>query len=244
MGSIAIVATIGTPIRALIADDDVPTRVGLRTILSSDPEIEVVGEAATGADAVELVRVLDPDVVLMDVQLPDIDGIAATRLITGVRSERAGRTRVIVLTTFDFDEYVYESIRAGASGFLLKRTRAEDLIEAVRTVANGNSLPESARTRELIARFAEQPIGQRGSNLSLGLTSRESEVLTLIARGLSNDEIAAVLGVSLETVRTHVKHVYMKCGSRDQVHAVITAYEAGLVAPTDSSIQSLRPSTD
>jgi DNA-binding NarL/FixJ family response regulator len=236
LGSIAVVATIGTPIRALIADDDVPTRVGLRTILSSDPEIEVVGEAATGTDAVELVRLLDPDVALMDVQLPDIDGIAATRLITDARNDRAGRTRVIVLTTFDFDEYVYESIRAGASGFLLKRTRAEDIIEAVRTVANGNSLPQREKTRELIAGFAKQAIGRRVSNSPHGLTNRESEVLTLIARGLSNDEIATALGVSLETVRTHVKHVYMKCGSRDRVHAVITAYEAGLVAPSDQSV--------
>jgi DNA-binding NarL/FixJ family response regulator len=213
-----------TAIRTLIVDDDVPTRIGVRTILSSEPDIDVVGEAATATEALEMVRTTSPDIVLMDVQLPDVDGITITERITDpMRS--TSPPRVIMLTTFDFDEYVYRSLEAGASGFLLKRTRAEDLIDAIRTVADGNALPAPERTRALIDTYAGNG---RSRDHESPLTSRESEVLTLLARGLSNGEIADELGLSIETVRTHVKHVYMKCGARDRVHAVIVAYQWGL----------------
>jgi DNA-binding NarL/FixJ family response regulator len=223
-------------IRTVVVDDDVPTRVGVRTILSSEPGIEVVGEAPNAALAMALVREVEPDVVLMDVQLPDLDGIEATRRIIASAREESTAPRVIVLTTFDFDEYVYRSIRAGASGFLLKRTRAEDLVEAVRVVAEGNSLPVPHRLRDLIDRFAE-PMGQPvGIDLRLPLTGRESEVLILIARGLSNQEIADRLVLSLDTVKTHVKHVYVKCNVRDRAQAVIAAYESGLILRSDEAI--------
>jgi DNA-binding NarL/FixJ family response regulator len=219
------VASTDAPIRVLIVDDDVPTRVGIATILSSDPGIRVMGEAGDGVEACALAEDLSPDVVVMDVQLPVLDGIEATLRITA----RPDAPRVLVLTTFDLDVYAYRSIRAGASGFLLKRTRAEDLVEAVRTVAEGSALPVPERTTGLIARFTE-----RGSTAAVfipPLTEREVEVLVLVARGRSNDDIARALGVSLETVRTHVKHIYAKCGARDRAHAVIAAYESGLVAP-------------
>jgi DNA-binding NarL/FixJ family response regulator len=212
-------------IRALIVDDDVPTRIGLRTILSLEPGIEVVGEAATGTEACALALELRPDVVLMDVHLPDLDGIEATRRITS-QPPPTPVPRVIVLTTFDFDEYVHRSLLAGASGFLLKRTRAEDLVDAVRSVAAGESLPIPDTTIALVSRFADGA-GQSGPRP--GLTSREADVLVLMAQGLSNQEIAGNLGVSVETVRTHVKRVYAKTGARDRVHAVIVAYESGLV---------------
>lgn len=216
------------PVRVLVVDDDVPTRVGLRTILSLEPGIEVVGEAATGTEACSLAVDLCPDVVLMDVHLPDLDGIEATRIITGRSPSSAGSPRVIVLTTFDFDEYVYRSLQAGASGFLLKRTRSEDLVGAVRSVAAGAALPMPEVTTALVSRFADPSHdGMPGSGSPL--TSREADVLVLIAEGLSNQEIADRLTVSVETVRTHVKRVYAKSGARDRVHAVIAAYESGLV---------------
>jgi len=223
-------------IRALIVDDDVPTRVGVRTILSSEPDIEVVGEAATGGEALELAAQLEPDVVLMDVRLPDIDGLTVTRQITsGVETDSASesstdapRPKVIVLTTFDFDEYVYRSIRAGASGFLLKRAPAEEIVAAVRAVAGGLRLPMPAKTRRLLQQYARTDPGSRAELLD-SLTAREREVLSLIARGFSNQEIAELLYLSVETVKTHVKRVYMKCGARDRAQAVIAAYEAGLV---------------
>jgi DNA-binding NarL/FixJ family response regulator len=213
-------------IRVVVVDDDVPTRVGIHTILSSDDGIEVVGEAGTAAEGIALARSLNPDVVLMDVRLPDDDGISATRQILGAANGEAA-PRVVVLTTFDYDEYVFRSLQAGASGFLLKRAPAEELIDAVRTVAEGNSLPAPPRTRSLIDAFAaaqDAPSVQFAGTL----TSREAEVLALIARGLSNAEIAESLGLSVETIRTHVKHVYMKTGARDRAHAVIIAYESGL----------------
>ena len=215
-------------IRVLVVDDDVPTRVGLRTILSSEPEIEVVGEAGTAAEAIALTHSLAPDVVLMDVRLPDEDGIAVARQIVNEARDGTATTRVIVLTTFDYDEYVFRSLQAGASGFLLKRTRAEDLVDAVRTVANGNALPAPERTRSLIAAFAAAPADRPHAQFAETLTTREGEVLALIARGMSNAEIADSLGLSIETIRTHVKHVYMKTGARDRAHAVIIAYETGL----------------
>jgi DNA-binding NarL/FixJ family response regulator len=215
-------------VRVLVVDDDVPTRVGVRTILSTEPNIEVVGEAGTAAQAIELNRQLRPHVVLMDVRLPDDDGISVTREIMRDQREGLPITRVIVLTTFDYDEYVFRSLQAGASGFLLKRAPAEELIEAVRTVADGNALPAPARTRTLIGAFTKASDEPLMSQFAEALTTRESEVLALIARGLSNAEIAENLGLSIETIRTHVKHVYMKTGARDRAHAVILAYESGL----------------
>lgn len=215
-------------IRVLVVDDDVPTRVGVRTILSSDSRIEVVGEAGTAAEGVELARQLRPDVVLMDVRLPDDDGISATRQIVGDVREGLPIPRVIVLTTFDYDEYVFRSLQAGASGFLLKRAPAEDLVDAVHTVAEGNALPAPPRTRALIGAFASAAGEAPHAQFAEALTAREAEVLALVARGLSNAEIAETLGLSIETIRTHVKHVYMKTGARDRAHAVIIAYESGL----------------
>jgi DNA-binding NarL/FixJ family response regulator len=216
------------PVEVLIVDDDVPTRVGVRTILSFEPEIEVVGEAATGPEACGLALELEPDVVLMDVHLPGFDGIEATRRITTAPAPGRRVPRVIVLTTFDFDEYVYRSLQAGASGFLLKRTRAEELVEAVLTVAAGSSLPTPSMTTALVSRFTERATDRLASPLS-ALTSRECDILTLMAQGLSNQEISGSLSISVETVRTHVKRVYAKLGARDRVHAVIAAYESGLV---------------
>jgi DNA-binding NarL/FixJ family response regulator len=218
-------------IRTLIVEDDMLTRAGLRTVLATDPAIDVVGEAATAEEAFRLIRELVPDIVLMDVQLPDRDGIDAVEQIR--RDWNDDGPRVIVLTTFDYDEYVFRSLRAGASAFLLKRTRAEDIIESVRAVAEGQQLASPEITRRLISSFASAPPAtptQR--NLVASLTPREVDVLVMIARGLTNQEIATELGVALETVRTHVKHVYWKCGARDRAHAVIAAYENGLVPRT------------
>ena len=215
-------------IRVLIVDDDVPTRVGLRTILLSEPGFEIVGEAATGAEGIALAEKTDPDVVLMDVRLPDIDGIGVTLQIVGARPEGTDTPRVIVLTTFDHDQYAYRSMQAGASGFLLKRTRAEDLIDAVRTVATGSEFM-SPKTRALIEAFAGSADERRSTAVRNSLTPRECEVLVHVARGLSNAEIADALNLSVETIRTHVKRVYMKCGVRDRAQAVIVAYETGIV---------------
>jgi DNA-binding NarL/FixJ family response regulator len=167
----------------------------------------------------------------MDIQLPELDGIEATRRITA-GDDATARPRVIVVTTYDYDEYIYRSLRAGASGFLLKRTRAEDLVDAVRTVAGGDALPLASTTRGLIADFASRTPGSGKEWKAVSaLTEREAEVLTLVARGLSNDEIAERLTLSTETVKTHVKHVYTKLGTRDRAQAVIAAYESGLVSP-------------
>jgi len=216
---------VSVAIRVLIVDDDVPTRVGLRTILATEAGIEVVGEAATGAEAMSLVGRVRPDIVLMDVNLPGEDGIEVTARITGTLVGD-DCPRVIVLTTFDYDDYVYRSLRAGASGFLLKRTRAEVIVEAVRSVARGEELPVPVLTTGLISRFASRSVGPQASTL----TERETEVLVLVAQGLSNQEIAGRLYVSVETVRTHVKRIYAKLGVRDRVHAVIAAYESGLAS--------------
>jgi DNA-binding NarL/FixJ family response regulator len=218
--------------RVLIVDDDVPTRVGLRAILRAEDDMEVVGEAAGGREALTLAAARRPDVVLMDVHLPDLDGIEATvRIVSGERPS----PRVIILTTFDVSEYVYRAIQAGASGFLLKRTRAEELVDAVRAVASGAALPMPTLTSALIGHFAgaagPSP-GGGGTALANELTDRELEVLELVARGLSNREIASALSVSLETVKSHVKRTYAKIGARDRAQAVIRAYEAGLVVPS------------
>jgi DNA-binding NarL/FixJ family response regulator len=220
---------VNVPTRVLIVEDDVATRIGLETILSAESDIEVVGHAATGLEGCRLADELAPHVVLMDVQLPELDGIEATRRITsGDATEQ--RPRVIVLTTYDYDEYVFRSLRAGASGFLLKRTRAEELVDAIRVVAAGDALPMARSTQRLIEGFAGVQGGGEWAGVQ-ALTERESEVLTLVARGYSNDEIARHLHLSPETVKTHVKHVYTKLGSRDRAQAVIAAYESGLVSP-------------
>ncbi len=213
------------PIRVLIVDDDVATRVGLRAIMGAARDIAVVGESASAEDAYEQIARVAPHVVLMDVQLPGADGITATERITA-RVDADG-PRVIMLTTFEIDDYVFRSLRAGASGFLLKRARAEDLTDAVRSVASGNALPAPMLTRRLIERFA---VTSSSRNIAVqSLTDREREVLLLVAGGRSNHEIASDLGISLDTVKSHVKHIFTKLGVRDRSQAVIAAYESGLV---------------
>jgi len=223
--------------RVLIADDDDLMRAGLVELLTGDPEIEIVGEAATGREAVERARRLRPDVVLMDVRMPDLDGIGATRELAGA----ALGTRVLVLTTFEQDDYVFGALRAGASGFLLKRTRPEELIAAVHTIAAGDSLLSPSVTRRVIDRMAQQPTPELADQAKLDeLTTREREVLELIARGLSNREIAAALVVEESTIRTHVKRVLMKLDLRDRVQAVMFAYETGVNRPRASGHTSRR----
>jgi len=214
-------------IRVLIVDDEVPTTVGLRTILSSASEIEVVGEAADRAQALAAATELRPDVVLLDVQLLGLDGIEATREITCLEGDQS--PRVLVMTTFDFDEYAFRAIQVGASGFLLKRSPVEEIVAAVRAVAEGTELARPKATRRLIERFTAAARHRRNLVFVEELTVRERQVLELIARGFSNAEIAEHLNVSAETVKTHVKHIYAKCGAQDRAHAVIAAYESGLV---------------
>ncbi len=215
-------------IRVLIADDQAMVRAGFRLILKPHSDIEVVGEAADGRDAVETTLRLRPDVVLMDIRMPGIDGLEATRRILA----HGGDTRVLVLTTFDLDAYVYEALRAGASGFLLKDAPPERLAEAVRTVAAGNALLAPSITLRLIEGFIRRPPPHPTSGDGLEeLTPREREVLELLGQGLSNGEIAAHLIVSEATVKTHVARVFAKLGLRDRVHAVVFAYEAGIVQP-------------
>ena len=214
--------------RVLIVDDDDLMRAGLVELLTSDPDIEIAGEASTGREAVEQARRLGPEVVLMDVRMPDLDGIAATREL----SRAAPGAKVLILTTFEQDDYIFGALRAGASGFLLKRTRPEELIAAVHTVAAGDSLLSPSVTRRVIDRMAQQPTPELADQSKLeALTPREREVLELIARGLSNREIAAALRVEDSTIRTHVKRVLMKLDLRDRVQAVIFAYETGVNQP-------------
>jgi DNA-binding NarL/FixJ family response regulator len=211
--------------RVLIADDDDLMRAGLIELLTVDPTIEVVGQAATGREAVERTQRLHPDVVLMDVRMPDLDGIGATREL----SRAAPDTKILILTTFEQDDYIFGALRAGAAGFLLKRTRPEDLITAVHTVAAGDSLLSPSVTRRVVDRMAQQPTPDLAGLAKLDqLTSRERDVLELIARGLSNREIAAALVVEESTIRTHVKRIMMKLDLRDRVQAVIFAYETGI----------------
>ena len=211
--------------RVLIADDDHLMRAGLVELLTVDPTIDVVGQASTGRQAVEGARRLAPDVVLMDVRMPDLDGIEATRVLAG----EAPDVKVLILTTFEQDDYVFGALRAGASGFLLKRTRPEDLISAVHTIAAGDSLLSPSVTRRVVDRMAQQAAPDLVAQADLDhLTAREREVLGLIARGLSNREIAAALIVEESTAKTHVKRILMKLGLRDRVQAVIFAYETGL----------------
>ncbi|HEY8629681.1 MAG TPA: response regulator transcription factor [Gaiellaceae bacterium] len=216
-------------VRVLIADDQALVRAGFRKILEADPAIEVVGEAADGLGAVECSRVHAPDVVLMDIRMPALDGIAATRRLT---DELKDGPRVLVLTTFGLEEYVYEALRAGASGFLLKDVPPEQLIDAVHVVARGDALLDPAITRSVIEAFASRPAARRELAARLeDLTPRERDVFGLVARGLSNAEIAGELVVGDGTVKTHVAHLLLKLGLRDRVQAVIYAYEAGVVQP-------------
>jgi DNA-binding NarL/FixJ family response regulator len=212
----------------LLADDQDLVRTGLRTILERRDGIEVVGEAADGEEAIREARRLAPDVVLMDVRMPKLDGIAATRELTAT----ADGPRVLVLTTFDLDDYVYEALRAGASGFLLKDVTADRLVAAIHAVGDDETLLAPSVTRRLVERFATAQARMVDDGRLGELTGRETEVLTLIARGLSNAEIAAELVLSMPTVKTHVGRILMKLGARDRVHAVIYAYESGLIRPT------------
>jgi RNA polymerase sigma factor (sigma-70 family) len=215
-------------VRVLVADDDDLMRAGLKAVLSSDPAIELVGEAADGRTAIEQVRALAPDVVLMDVRMPDLDGIAATRELTAT----ATAAKVLMLTTFEEDEYIFGGLAAGAAGFLLKRTSPEELIAAIHTVAAGGSLLSPSVTRRVITEMALAPRRDERARERLdALTPREQEVLALIGRGLSNGEIATELVVEESTVKTHVKRILQKLQLRDRVHAVIVAYESGLVGP-------------
>jgi DNA-binding NarL/FixJ family response regulator len=217
-----------TAVRVLLVDDDDLMRAGLRAVLSSDSRIEVVGEAPDGRAAIAAVRAHRPDLVLMDVRMPDLDGIAATREILAGDAE----TKVVILTTFEEDEYIFGALNAGASAFLLKRTSPEDLLAAVHTVAAGDSLLSPSVTRTVIARMARQSTPNlAGADRLDDLTPREREVLALIARGLSNTEIAGELVIEESTVKTHVKRILMKLRLRDRVQAVIFAYESGLTRP-------------
>jgi DNA-binding NarL/FixJ family response regulator len=215
-------------IRVLLADDQALVRSGFQMILSAQPKIEVVGEAESGRQAIDLANRLAPDVILMDVRMPNIDGLEATRRLV----ELGTTARIVILTTFDLDEYVYAAIRAGASGFLLKDVRPQQLVEAIEVVAAGDALLAPSVTQRLLVRFAETLARpeERASELSL-LTERELEVLKLVAAGLSNAELAERLFLSETTVKTHVSSVLRKLSLRDRVQAVVLAYEAGLVRP-------------
>lgn len=218
-------------IKVLLADDQILVRAGFRILIDSDPDLQVVGEASDGAEAVDLALLHRPDVVLMDIRMPAVDGLEATRRISA--DGRLSATRVLILTTFETDDYVFEALRAGASGFLLKDTEPADLLSAVRVVARGDALLAPSVTRRLIAEVA----GRSGLDASSGraaletLTDREREVLALVAVGLSNDEIARSLYLSPLTAKTHVSRILNKLGARDRAQLVVIAYETGLVTP-------------
>ena len=215
------------PVRVLLVDDDDLMRAGLRSVLASDETIEVVGEVGDGDLAAGSVRELRPDLVLMDIRMPALDGISATRDVLRATPD----VKVVVLTTFEDDDYIFDALSAGASGFLLKRTKPEELVAAIHTVADGDSLLSPSVTRRVIDRMATQPVaGLSGARLD-DLTRREREVLELVGRGLSNREIAESFFIEESTVKTHVKRILTKLGLRDRVQAVILAYETGLIRP-------------
>jgi DNA-binding NarL/FixJ family response regulator len=223
-------------IGVLIVDDQALVRAGFRMVLEAEADLQVVGEAASGSEAVEEAVRVQPDVVLMDVRMPELDGIEATRRLVAAGSS----ARVVMLTTFDLDEYVYSALRAGASGFVLKDIPPEQLVDGIRAVARGDALLSPSVTRKLIEEFARRPDPPSATSSALAeLTPRELEVLGLIARGLSNAEIASDLFVSEPTVKTHVAHVLAKLQLRDRVQAVVLAYESGLVRPAEH-VDSLR----
>ncbi|MBO2451181.1 response regulator transcription factor [Actinomadura barringtoniae] len=224
-------------VRVVLVDDQPLIRAGLRVLIADTPDLRIVGEAGDGAEAVRLVKETSPDVVVMDIRMPGMDGIEATRLITS--SDAA--THVIVLTTFDDDDYVYGALRAGASGFLVKDMALDDILGAIRVVAGGDALLAPSVTRRLIGEFAARPepagtaaaAAEAASRGAVGgVTEREREVLVLVGRGLSNGEIAAELSISVATAKAHVARLFTKLDARDRVHLVIIAYEAGLVAPS------------
>jgi DNA-binding NarL/FixJ family response regulator len=221
--------SVPSAVRVLLADDQALVRSGFRMIVDAEPDLEVVGEAVDGDDVVALSTQLSPDVVLMDLRMPGTDGIEATRRVL---ARPGNRTRVLVLTTFDLDDYVYEAMRAGASGFLVKDVRPEELVHAIRTVAEGNALLAPSVLRRMLDRFVtRRPPGSGTPPVLATLTERELEVLTWVARGRSNAEIATELFLGENTVKTHVTHVLQKLGLRDRVQAVVLAYECGLVEP-------------
>jgi DNA-binding NarL/FixJ family response regulator len=221
-----------SPVRVLIVDDDDLMRAGLRGVLTTDDAIEVVGEAGDGRDAVYRTRLLQPDIVLMDVRMPDLDGISATRELLAAFPD----VKVVILTTFEQDDYIFGALSAGASGFLLKRTRPEDLVAALHTIAAGDALLSPSVTSRVIERMAQQPAPDSSRDSRLDeLTVREREVLELVARGLSNGEIAEELVIGESTVKTHVKRVLAKLDARDRVQAVIFAYETGLTPGSRSA---------
>lgn len=218
-------------IRVAVVDDQALVRSGFTVLLRSDPDLEVVGEAADGAEAVALALRERPDVILMDIRMPDVDGIEATRRITA--DDRIAGCRVLILTTFDLDEYVFEALRAGASGFLLKDTLPDELLAAVRVIADGEALLAPSITRRLIEEFSQRPAGtpaEENPGLAL-LTEREHEVLVAVARGNSNAEIAESLYMSVATAKTHVSRLLTKLGVRDRAQLVVVAYESGVVTP-------------
>ncbi|HEU4658656.1 MAG TPA: response regulator transcription factor [Capillimicrobium sp.] len=223
---------MSAPIRVLIADDQALVRAGFRMILDAEEDLEVVGEASDGLEAVAQARALRPDVVLMDIRMPELDGIEATRRVLGAVADGERPTRVLMLTTFDLNEYVYDALRAGASGFLLKDVPPEDLAAGIRVIARGEALLAPSITRRLIEEFARAVPATPAPPPGLDeLTERELEVFKLMARGLSNAEIAGELVVSETTVKTHVARVLMKLGVRDRVQAVVLAYESGVAVP-------------
>jgi DNA-binding NarL/FixJ family response regulator len=215
-------------IKVLLADDQGLVRAGFRALLEHEEDIDVVGEAVDGAQAIDLARKHRPDVILMDIRMPGMDGLTATREL--VRDARLEGVRIVILTTFDLDEYVFEAIRIGASGFLVKNTEPAELIQAVRAVAAGDALLSPGVTRRLISEFAQKSKPREASDLDL-LTEREREVVQLVAEGLSNDEIAGRLVVSPATAKTHVSRSMIKLGARDRAQLVVLAYESGLVRP-------------
>jgi DNA-binding NarL/FixJ family response regulator len=217
-------------IRVVLADDHALVRGALQMVITDTTDVEIVGEAGTGAEAVKLTEDLHPDVVVMDIRMPGMDGIEATRLIT----TGPGNTRVIVLTTFDDEHYIYGALRAGASGFLLKDMALDDILNAIRVIAAGNGLIAPSVTRRLIEEFARRPVSNPGAPPRLDtITAREQDVLTLVGRGMSNTEIAARLCITITTVKTYMGRLLTKLNARDRVHLVIIAYETGLVSPHD-----------